>query len=58
MSLFGRDAANRGDWIDLTFNRIAGISFGIFVGVDRVVVESGDRVVMIAKSRCRPFKED
>jgi hypothetical protein len=25
---------------------------------ERVVVESGDRVIMIAKSRCRPHDED
>ena len=24
---------------------------------ERVVVESGDRVIMIPKSRCRPFEE-
>jgi uncharacterized membrane protein YccC len=34
MSLFGRDPANRGDWIDLFLNRIAGLCVGILVGLD------------------------
>jgi hypothetical protein len=25
---------------------------------ERVVVESGDRVIMMLKSRCRPYEED